>query len=251
MIQPQHILFMDIETVPVCRHFHELPDRLQDAWIQKSLTLQTNATNPQQSFEARAGVFAEYAKIVCIGYGMVTADYLFTVHTLQCPDEAELLTQFAALCNRFFTTAQHHFCGHNIKEFDLPFICRRMLIHGIELPPVLQQLQAKKPWEIKVLDTLQYWKFGDYKNFISLDVLATILHIPSSKTEMCGKDVAGVYWQNQNLTQIADYCARDVLVTAQVWFKLQGKSCVSEKDIIFTLHERGERHPEGNQTAAG
>ncbi|PIF02410.1 MAG: 3'-5' exonuclease, partial [Paludibacter sp.] len=147
-------------------------------------------------------------------------------------DEVVLLNEFKSLVINFMTTSYHHFCGHNIKEFDMPYIGRRMLINGIELPPQLQ-FQNKKPWEMPLLDTMSFWKFGDYKNYTSLKLLAEVLGVPTPKDDIDGSMVADVYYNENNLQRIAIYCQKDVIATVQVWRRLNSKLLIKTEHIEF------------------
>ncbi|MFN4248762.1 MAG: ribonuclease H-like domain-containing protein [Flavipsychrobacter sp.] len=183
--------------------------------------------NPEPSmlFEEKAGVFSEFAKVVCIVVGSLQQqgdNWTLRLKPLANDDEKQLLIDFKELVQRF---AKHYpnlqFCGHNIKEFDVPFLCRRMLINGIQLPDAMN-LSGKKPWEITHYDTLEMWKFGDYKHFTSLALLAEILGIPSPKDDMDGSMVGHVYWNEKDLPRIAKYCMQDVLTSAKVFLRLKG-----------------------------
>lgn len=214
------LLILDIETVPQLPHFDDLSTDWQSLWLDKiSKTMPENIT-PEESYRLRAGILAEFGKIICI-----STAYFYENEERQCSlrvksvygdDEAELLKSFTELCNKFCQSrTEIQFAGHNIKEFDIPYICRRMLINGLPLPACLQ-LNDKKPWETKMFDTMQWWKFGDYKNYVSLHLLASVLGIPTSKTDMDGSMVQDVYYREKDLKRIVEYCQRDVVVTANV-----------------------------------
>lgn len=221
-------LIIDIETVPVVKDFKDLPAAMQHHWEHKSSFLRLSEeelNNPALSFSQRAGIYAEFGKIVCIGLGVLNKkeeNYTIRLKALKNNDEAALLQEFCMIVNNL--EKQHReviFCGHNIKEFDLPYICRRLLINGLQ-PPNSLQLSGKKPWEILHEDTLELWRFGDYKNYISLDLLAQCLQVPSSKNEMDGSKVAQAYWEENKLDAIAKYCLQDVHTTALAFLKLKG-----------------------------
>jgi hypothetical protein len=223
----KQLLFIDIETVPCSKDFHSLDPISKGHWIYKSNFLVSNPTVPethQRLYEQKAGIYAEFAKIVCISIGRFYKEddtWQFAVRTIAHHDERVLLCDFLSLLDkRSSFTPGFLFCGHNIKEFDLPFISRRLLINGFKIPSVLQ-LSGKKPWEILHQDTLDLWKFGDYKHYISLALLAHLFAIPSPKDDICGSDVSKVYWQDNDLYRIATYCAKDVYTVAQVYLKLK------------------------------
>jgi hypothetical protein len=220
------ILFVDIETVPVQPAFTQLSESMQAEWERKArLIKNTGDTLAGELFEARAGVYSEFAKIICIGFGSMynaSGQWKLRLKTISGHNEHEVLTAFVRVVDRI--TAMHgdvRFCGHNIREFDIPFICRRLVINGIPLPTCLR-LSGKKPWEIHHIDTLELWKFGDNKNYTSLSLLACVLGIPSPKGDIDGSQVADVYWRDGDLERIARYCTGDVLTSARVWLRLRG-----------------------------
>ncbi|MBL7766232.1 MAG: ribonuclease H-like domain-containing protein [Chitinophagaceae bacterium] len=236
MITPENLLLIDIETVPGCRSLEELPERMQRLWARKSALIDKDNPSFEQTYAQRAGIYAEFGKIICIGLGYFIrngADYQLKVKMLSGHDETEMLKEFSAICNKFFSYPERQFCGHNIREFDIPYICRRSFIRGVPLPEVLSDLQNKKPWENPMLDTLQYWKFGEYKNFTSVDLLSAVLDIESPKGDIDGSDVAGVYWKDNALDRIVSYCGRDVVTVAQVLMRLNGMKLIDEQSIIF------------------
>jgi DNA polymerase elongation subunit (family B) len=220
-------LIIDIETVPEKKGWQELPEPLQQHWLHKASYLNLSeeaAVDAAISYAQRAGIFAEFGKIVCIGLGIVTikdGEPVLRLKALKHDDEKALLQEFSDMIG---TMEQQRkgiiFCGHNIKEFDLPYICRRLLIHGMPLPGCLK-LSGKKPWEIPHEDTLELWRFGDYKHYTSLDLLANCLGVPSSKTDMDGSMVADAYWKENRLEDIARYCLQDIYTTTRVYLKLK------------------------------
>lgn len=224
----KHILFIDIETVPLVADYASLPDGMQYEWTRKAKYLKSELhenPDPSMLFGEKAGVFSEFAKVVCIVVGSLQLDgnsWKMRLKSITNDDEKVLLNDFKELLGRFTARyADLKFCGHNIKEFDIPFLCRRMLINGVQLPESMQ-LSGKKPWEITHYDTLELWKFGDYKHFTALSLLATILGIPSPKDDMDGSMVGKVYWEDKDLARIARYCALDVYTTMRVYLRLKG-----------------------------
>ncbi len=222
------ILFIDIETVSEKEYFAELSTNMQSLWTKKSSSLnflKLEDSSPERLYEEKAGIYSEFSKIICISIGRFDTqekDCLFKVKSLYNHDEKVLLKEFLSLINGFEKAFKAiRFCGHNIKEFDLPFICRRLLIQQLEIPKTLN-LSLKKPWEIPHLDTLELWKFGDYKNYTSLALLAEILGIPSPKEDMDGSEVGRVYWKKKDLDRIARYCQNDVISSAKVYLRLSG-----------------------------
>ena len=224
----KEILFIDIETVPEKPAFSHLSEAMQHEWLRKAKTVKSNSTetpDPEALFGERAGIFSEFAKVVCIGFGsFVYTDNKCTMRlkALINANEKQLLTDFADMVNKFCKHyANMQFCGHNIKEFDIPFLCRRMIINSVPLPPIMQ-IAGKKPWEVNHIDTMELWRFGDHKNFTSLSLLAAILGIPSPKNDIDGSMVADVFWKDNDLARIGKYCIQDVYTSAKVYLRLKG-----------------------------
>jgi len=227
----EHILFLDIETVPETESFDELDDEKKALWDQKSKYQRKDEFTPEEFYE-RAGIWAEFGRIICIsvGYFNFKGDIRTFRTTTFHGDEVKLLKEFKNLLNSHFSSAKNLLCGHNAKEFDFPYIARRMIINSIELPYKLN-LFGKKPWEIPHLDTMELWKFGDYKHFTSLKLLANILGIDSPKEDIDGSMVRQVYYEEKNLDRIITYCELDVVATAQVFLRLRGDELLDESEI--------------------
>ena len=230
-INLEHILFLDIETVPESEHFNELDDEKKELWGHKSKYQRKDEFTAEEFYE-RAGIWAEFGKIICIsvGYFNFKGDIRTFRTTSFHGEESKLLKEFKNLMITHFSSAKHLMCGHNAKEFDFPYIARRMIIHGIELPYKLN-LFGKKPWEIPHLDTMELWKFGDYKHFTSLKLLANILGIPSPKDDIDGSQVRQVYYEEKNLDRIITYCEKDVITTAQVFLRLRNDELLDTSEI--------------------
>jgi len=227
----ENILFLDIETVPETESFDELDDEKKALWDQKSKYQRKDEFTPEEFYE-RAGIWAEFGRIICIsvGYFNFKGDIRTFRTTTFHGDEVKLLKEFKNLLNSHFSSAKNLLCGHNAKEFDFPYIARRMIINSIELPYKLN-LFGKKPWEIPHLDTMELWKFGDYKHFTSLKLLANILGIDSPKEDIDGSMVRQVYYEEKNLDRIITYCELDVVATAQVFLRLRGDELLDESEI--------------------
>lgn len=227
------VLFMDIETVSGESRLDQVPNGLRQLWRQKgarfarSAGLEWDDEVAADLYREKAAIFAEFGRIV-----VISAGFLFTsaeglsmkIKSFVNPDERRLLEDFNILLqSHFYDPEIHCLCGHNIREFDVPYLCRRMLIHGIELPGILD-VTGKKPWETKhFLDTMELWKFGDYKHFTSLNLLARILGVPTPKDDIDGSDVGRVYWDDNDIERIAVYCEKDVATVAQVFLKFRGQ----------------------------
>lgn len=227
------ILFLDIETVPNHAHYADLPERFQKLWDKKAKRLVTEDQTPDEVYNM-AGIFAEFGKIVCISVGFITRTgdgETLRITSFANDDEQVLLQEFSALLNKhFYDIKQHKLCGHNGKEFDFPFLARRMLIHGMPLPNLLN-IGGLKPWENPHLDTMTYWKFGEYKNFTALDLLAAIFDIPTPKDDIDGSMVYGVYYEDNDLDRIVEYCQKDVVTLVQVFLRLAGKPLIHDENI--------------------
>lgn len=237
-----NIMFLDIETVPQTGDFSELNPELAHLWEDKFGTIQKrmpekygDETTAAEAFNSSAGIYSEFGKIVCISVGFIhfiDSDMHFRTKSFSGDDEKQILTNFIALIAKFCTTKDHTFCGHNIKEFDIPYICRRTLINGLKLPSVIN-ISGKKPWEISFYDTLELWKFGDYKNYTSLKLLTAVFGIPTPKDDIDGSQVAHVYYKEKNINRIALYCQKDVVATAQVFLRLNGFDLINQENIQF------------------
>ncbi len=228
-----NILFLDIETVPQCEGFEQAEETYQKLWEEKARFLLKNEEDTAASVFERAGIYAEFGKIVCISVGMINqrgGERELRIKSFAGDDELELLSSFATMLDRFFSGDQHLLCGHNGKEFDFPYIARRMLIQGVPVPKILDTA-GKKPWEVKHLDTMQMWKFGDYKHFTSLKLLAHVFGLPTPKDDIDGSQVAGVYWQEKNLERIVTYCEKDVVTLVQVYLKMTQLPILKESEI--------------------
>jgi len=238
MEQLKEIMFIDIETVPVQPEYGLLTDNLQREWQKKTKNVksQTDANaEPAMLYTERAGIYSEFAKVVCIGFGSLQRngnDWEMRLKAVTNDDEKCLLNDFLDVLKRFQSYFPGmRFCGHNIKEFDIPFICRRLVINGIALPENLV-LHNKKPWEVTHIDTLELWRFGDHKNFTALSLLAEIFGIPSPKSDLDGSMVADVYWNEKDLPRIASYCMQDVLTSARVYLRLMGIYNIDVKPVF-------------------
>lgn len=232
-IDIHNILFLDIETVSAHPDYEGLAERERKLWDHKASFLMKEEEDTPQSIYSRAGIYAEFGKIVCISVGFLHhqngADHL-RLKSFFSDDEKKLLKEFSKLVNAHFGGPQHLLCGHNAKEFDFPYLCRRMLINELPIPNTLN-MAGKKPWEVNHLDTMQLWKFGDFKAYTSLDLLSSIFNIPSPKSDISGADVSKVYWEENDLERIAEYCQNDVIALVQIFRKFQGLTLVDTKHI--------------------
>jgi predicted PolB exonuclease-like 3'-5' exonuclease len=229
-----NVLFIDIETVPQFRHYSELSERWKPLWDRKAGFLAKKDETPEEMY-ARAGIYAEFGKIICISTGFLARNgntWTFRVKSFYGHDEKKVLQEFSQLITTHFSDTGKCLCAHNGKEFDFPYIGRRLLINELPLPYILD-LAGKKPWEISHIDTMDLWKFGDFKSFTSLDLLAAAFNISSPKDDMDGSEVFGVYYNDTNgLERIKTYCEKDIATLARILLKLCGKGSFDNDDIV-------------------
>ncbi len=230
-ISLEKVLFIDIETVPMCASYDDLPERFIPLWDKKSSFLKKDELDTPASLFGRAGIYAEFGKVVCISFGMLLEGN-FRIKSFFGDEESKVLGDFASLLESRFSSRDFLLCAHNGKEFDFPYLSRRMLINGIPLPEILD-LAGKKPWEVAHLDTMELWKFGDFKNYTSLDLLAAVFDIPTPKDDIDGSQVGQVYWQDHDLERIVTYCQKDVLTIAQLFLRYQGKPLLNDDQVVF------------------
>ncbi len=229
---PSNVLFLDIETVPVSPDYASMDTRLARLWEKKSAWFRKDDEQPEDVFD-RAGIYSEFGKIITISVGLVKGNEnnrSIRLKSFFGDDEYKLLEEFGVMLNNFCTGKEALLCAHNGKEFDFPYIARRMLINGINIPAILDNA-GKKPWEISLLDTMELWKFGDYKHYTSLELITTLLNIPTPKDDIDGSMVASVYWKDKDLNRIMEYCEKDVIALIQVFLRFRNEGLVSESDI--------------------
>lgn len=227
------ILFLDVETVPVAPTFSELSEEFQLLWAEKTRCQRSEGQTPDEFYGLKAGVMAEFAKVICVSVGYIyekNDTSFFRIKSFYGDDEQLLLNELKTLLDDKFSTKNHYLCAHNGKEFDYPFLCRRMIVNGVTLPKILE-IAGKKPWEVRHLDTMELWKFGDYKHYTSIKLLAALFDIPTPKDDIDGSQVAKVYWQEQDLERIRVYCQKDTLTVAQILLKYMGKPILTEEQI--------------------
>ncbi|WP_339882059.1 3'-5' exonuclease [Polaribacter vadi] len=228
-----NILFLDIETVPQEESWGQLSKEMQGLFEKKTQYQRKEEFTAEQFYD-RAGIWAEFGKIICISVGYfvdVDSKKQLRVTSFFGDDEHKLLTEFKVLLDKHFAKKDNILCAHNGKEFDFPFIARRMIIHKIDLPKKLN-LFGKKPWEVPHIDTLELWKFGDFKHYTSLKLLTSILGIPSPKDDIDGSEVAAVYYKEKNLQRIVTYCEKDTIAVAQILLRFNNEDLIEDKDIV-------------------
>ena len=235
------ILFLDIETVSGKPEFDGLSEDFQELWKIKARQLARNTDEEEPDYAAlykgRAAIFAEFGKIVCISVGVVHRDkedqrLKVRLKSFASENEKELLYEFSQMVFKFYNNPNKHgFCGHNSKEFDIPYICRRMVVHQLPLPTPFN-ISGKKPWETNhILDTMEMWKFGDRKHYTSLKLLAAVLGFPSPKDDIDGSDVGRVYWEEKDLERLSLYCEKDVLATVQLYLRYKYMPLLEEDQV--------------------
>ncbi len=232
-IKVNNVLFLDIETVPQKEFWADLPKTTKELFAKKTAYQRKEQISPED-FYRRAGIWAEFGKIICISVAYFSEKENkknLRVTSFFGDNEKQLLLDFKKLLDTHFNKTNHLLCAHNGKEFDFPYIARRMIIHQIELPAKLN-LFGKKPWEVPHLDTLELWKFGDYKHYSSLQLLTSILGIPSPKDDIDGSEVAHIYYKENNIQRIVSYCEKDTIAVAQLIMRFNNEKLVLEKDIV-------------------
>ncbi len=232
-IQLGNILFLDIETVPIEPDYSDLDDITRELWSKKANRIKKQEGETAEDLFPRAGIYAEFGKIVCVSCGFVTPKEKIRIKSYADNDEKALLSAFARLLEKKYSSPGKLLCAHNGKEFDFPYIARRMLINGIRLPSILQ-IAGKKPWEIQHLDTLELWKFGDYKNYTSLNLLTHVFNIPTPKDDIDGSDVYKIYWNDNDLNRIVTYCQKDVVAIIQLFRRYRTEPLFTDEQIEIT-----------------
>lgn len=232
-----NVLFLDIETVPCQPHYEDLTEKLQKLWTYRTSRFNTENIVEEDYFFEKAGVYAEFGKIVCISVGFLhfnptNKEFTLRIKSFYGEEEKELLGEFLELLAKHFNNPYKYFlCGHNIKGFDIPFLCRRAIINDLPLPRILD-VNNFKPWEVPYIDTMQLWKFGEYRNFTSLDLLTTSLNIPSPKNDLEGAEVGDIYWSTKDVERIKRYCERDVVAIVQLLLRFKRLPLLSAMQII-------------------
>lgn len=230
-----NLFLLDIETVSSQKSFDLLEDEWQDLWREKIKRTLLPDTSPEEMYLVRAAIFAEFARVVCISFGYFkkeNEEYTLRTKSLYGHDEKIILEEFNKIISNMPAKSKWYFTGHNIKEFDVPFLCRRMLANQMRIPQQIQ-FQNMKPWETPILDTLHLWRFGDYKHYTSLKLLAAVLGVPSPKDDIDGSEVGNVYWQENDLERISLYCEKDVLTVGNIMRRFHGLPIMRDDQVIY------------------
>jgi uncharacterized protein YprB with RNaseH-like and TPR domain len=237
-VNPEDVLFLDIETVPAAESFEKLDPVFRTLWDKKSKHFREEAQSAEEVYQ-RAGIYSEFGKIICISVGIVKVGEgsFIRLKSFYSNDEKALLLDFSDLIVKFCKLHSNAIlCAHNGREFDFPYISRRMVINGVVIPELLDN-SGKKPWDVKLLDTMDLWKFGDYKNFTSLELLTSVLGIPTPKDDIDGSMVAGIYYKENDLQRIVRYCEKDVIAIAQVLLRFMNLPKITEDRIESVTFE--------------
>jgi predicted PolB exonuclease-like 3'-5' exonuclease len=232
-VRTEDIILIDIETVSEHPDFESMNESWQHLWEEKVARVVPEGTTAGEFYPMRAGIMAEFSKIVCISIGYFNKEQQLRmrIKSFYGDDEKKILQDFLATLQKIETiNNKWTFAGHNIREFDIPFICRRLIINNLPLPRYLD-FQNMKPWETNIIDTFQYWRFGDYKHYTSLKLLAAALGIPSPKDDIDGSMVGDVYWKEKNVKRIANYCQKDVITTGNILLRFKNQPLLREEDI--------------------
>jgi len=235
MVPLNNILFLDIETVSQYRAFSDLPDPWKELWSRKAESLMRNSKEEHtaESIYERAGIYAEFGKIICISCGILQGQgesKTLSIKSFYGDDEKAILSGFCDMLQRWTPGSPKFLCAHNGKEFDFPYLCRRLVINDESIPSLLN-ISGRKPWEVNHLDTMDLWKFGDYKSYISLNLLAYSLNIPTSKDDIDGSMVGQVYWNDKNVERIVHYCQKDVVTLAQIYLRMNREPLIQTSKI--------------------
>jgi len=230
-IKNENVLFLDIETVSQYPEYDEMPENFRKLWDTKATKLGLKEPETPPDVYERAAIYAEFGKIICISAGYLHGDQL-RIKSFYSLNEAELLLDFAQLLNTRYNKPEFMLCAHNGKEFDFPYIARRMLINGIKLPNILDTA-GRKPWEVQHLDTMELWKFGDYKSYTSLALLTAAFGIPTPKDDIDGSQVGKVFWMEKDLPRIVEYCQKDVIAIVQLFLRYKGLELIPDSSIVI------------------
>jgi uncharacterized protein YprB with RNaseH-like and TPR domain len=234
-IRLENILFLDIETVPVVREYNMLSEHMQELWDKKmDIPVKNQEGLPEELWE-RGGLYAEFGKIICVSAGIFSSlsePRRFRIKSFAGDNERDILKGFSGLLGKFNPGKEQYLCAHNGKDFDFPYLARRMVINGLQIPEILN-VAGKKPWEVHFLDTMELWKFGAYRHYTSLALMAEILDIPNPKGDIDGSQVGRVYYQEGELDRIVRYCEKDVLTVAQILLRIRGESLIPAENVAI------------------
>jgi len=227
----ESILFLDIETIPAYAAYQDMPEKFRVLWDRKAEFLMKSSDETPELLFPRAGIYAEFGRIICISAGYFRSKE-FRIKSFYGDDEFQVLNHFSKMLTSHFNSSDKMLCAHNGKEFDFPYIARRMLINGLTLPYILD-VAGKKPWEMQFLDTMELWKFGDYKHYTSLELLSAVFDIPTPKDDIKGSDIYRVYYTEHDLERIRIYCQKDVITMARLFLRYQQQPGLTDEQVVF------------------
>ncbi len=231
----ENLFLMDIETVSQAADFDILNDEWKELWTEKSLKSLPPEMSVEEHYAKRAAIFAEFAKVICISTGYFRKEgdeWQLRIKSFYSENEKEVLENFSKMLTQIQTkNSKWIFTGHNIKEFDIPFLCRRMIVNNVEIPSIMD-FQNMRPWETPSLDTLHLWRFGDYKHYISLKLLAATLGVPSPKDDIDGSKVGEVFWRENDLPRIVTYCQKDVVTVGNIILRFKNLPLLKEEQVV-------------------
>lgn len=231
----KNILFIDIETASGVNTYTTLTENMQKLWLRKARSLMNPLQKPLEDlYFERAALFPEFGRIISIGMGFLfynkNKELSLKVKTISNKNEKDLLLEFNQFIESTYPSKELSLVAHNGKEFDFPYLCKRMLVHQLVIPKALQ-LQGKKPWEVVHQDTIEWWRFGDKKGYVSLELLAEIMGIGNVKTDLSGDKVNYTFYIEKDLEKIKKYCAEDVITLAQLFLRFNFIDYIQEKNI--------------------
>jgi len=228
----ESIIFLDIETVSLFPNLLLADDATKKEWARKIMKTNPTITPAllDDTYKEQAALHPEFSFITCISVGMVKGGKVYIKNIFGFDhDEERTLEIFCETMQKIIEKMerlQPKLCAHFGKGFDYPFISKRMLVHGMTIPNILDSY-GKKPWEITNLDTHEIWKMGGF-NSASLSAIAHAFGIPSPKDDIDGSQVGHVYWVDSKIDRIATYCAKDVFALINIFRCMQGSPAFSE-----------------------
>ncbi len=238
-IRLENLIFIDIETVKEHEGFSGLDDVSADLWRKKSSFFKVAEGSVEEDlYEEKAGLYAEFAKVVCISVAFMVKNgegkYDLRLKSFYGEEESFILKDFKELLDKYYKNSKYIFCGHNIKDFDLPFLMRRMLINQIRLP-LKFNINNFKFYQPMAVDTFQIWKFGDHRNYTSLKLMQKALKIDFPEySEIDGNDIDQLYWKDKNMDSIIEHCQNDVISVAQLMLRFKSFDLLEEYNVLIS-----------------
>lgn len=220
-IHPRNFLFMDIETARIQDKLTTNTELFKSWEYKRRKEGETLVKDLKKSFEHKAALYAEFGKVVCISIGKIVDEKL-VVQSYYGDDEKEVLEKIKKVLTAFYKKFPDlMLCGHSIIGFDIPFLMRRMIINGIQVPSFLD-LTTSKPWTLSddIVDIAQIWKTTGFYG-ASLVNMSHAMGLPSPKEDIDGSMVSDTYYREKDgLKRIVKYCEQDVFATVNIVQKL-------------------------------